>query len=69
MRSRMPPPQRGWTRASHSRRDTLALLEKKRPLLSRDVPETSVEPWPFAGWTTTGTARGCWSRSPFAGMS
>jgi uncharacterized protein YcaQ len=33
------------------RRDILALLEKKGPLLSRDIPDTSVEPWPSSGWT------------------
>jgi uncharacterized protein YcaQ len=33
------------------RRDILALLEKAGPLLSRDIPDTSVEPWPSSGWT------------------
>ncbi len=33
------------------RRDILALLEKEGPLLSRDIPDTSVEPWPSSGWT------------------
>jgi uncharacterized protein YcaQ len=33
------------------RRDLLALLEKEGPLLSRDIPDTSVEPWPSSGWT------------------
>ncbi|HET9861277.1 MAG TPA: crosslink repair DNA glycosylase YcaQ family protein [Nocardioidaceae bacterium] len=33
------------------RRDILTLLEKKGPLLSRDIPDTSVEPWPSSGWT------------------
>jgi uncharacterized protein len=33
------------------RRDILALLESKGPLLSRDIPDTSVEPWPSSGWT------------------
>ena len=33
------------------RRDILALLEKRGPLLSRDIPDTSVEPWPSSGWT------------------
>ena len=32
-------------------RDILALLEKEGPLLSRDIPDTSVEPWPSSGWT------------------
>lgn len=31
--------------------DILALLEKEGPLLSRDIPDTSVEPWPSSGWT------------------
>ncbi|QGN50378.1 DNA glycosylase AlkZ-like family protein [Micromonospora sp. WMMD558] len=33
------------------RRDIVALLEKNGPLLSRDIPDTSVEPWPSSGWT------------------
>ncbi|HEX5595557.1 MAG TPA: crosslink repair DNA glycosylase YcaQ family protein [Micromonosporaceae bacterium] len=33
------------------RRDILALLEKGGPLLSRDIPDTSVVPWPSSGWT------------------
>lgn len=33
------------------RRDILTLLEKEGPLLSRDIPDTSVEPWPSSGWT------------------
>jgi uncharacterized protein len=33
------------------RRDVLALLEKNGPLLSRDIPDTCVEPWPSSGWT------------------
>lgn len=33
------------------RRDVLALLEREGPLLSRDIPDTSVEPWPSTGWT------------------
>lgn len=33
------------------RRDILALLEKDGPLLSRDIPDTSVAPWPSSGWT------------------
>jgi len=33
------------------RRDILDLLEKKGPLLSRDIPDTSIEPWPSSGWT------------------
>ncbi|MFC0507077.1 DNA glycosylase AlkZ-like family protein [Micromonospora costi] len=33
------------------RRDILALLEKAGPLLSRDIPDTSVVPWPSSGWT------------------
>ena len=32
------------------RRDIIALLEEG-PLLSRDIPDTSVEPWPSSGWT------------------
>jgi uncharacterized protein len=33
------------------RRDIIALLEREGPLLSRDIPDTSVEPWPSSGWT------------------
>ncbi|HSE10778.1 MAG TPA: crosslink repair DNA glycosylase YcaQ family protein [Nocardioidaceae bacterium] len=33
------------------RRDILALLEKEGPLLSRDIPDTSVVAWPSSGWT------------------
>jgi uncharacterized protein len=33
------------------RRDVLALLRRSGPLLSRDIPDTSVEPWQSAGWT------------------
>jgi uncharacterized protein YcaQ len=33
------------------RRDILALLEEQGPLLTRDIPDTSVEPWPSSGWT------------------
>ncbi|WBB67586.1 crosslink repair DNA glycosylase YcaQ family protein [Micromonospora sp. WMMD812] len=33
------------------RRDILALLGKEGPLLSRDIPDTSVAPWPSSGWT------------------
>lgn len=41
-----------WREVNDSfRRDILALLEKEGPLLSRDIPDTSVEPWPSSGWT------------------
>jgi uncharacterized protein YcaQ len=33
------------------RRDVLRLLRKSGPLLSRDIPDTSVEPWQSSGWT------------------
>ncbi|MGH3749111.1 MAG: DNA glycosylase AlkZ-like family protein [Micromonosporaceae bacterium] len=33
------------------RRDILALLDAKGPLLSRDIPDTSIAPWPSSGWT------------------
>jgi len=43
---------RAWLRANDSfRRDVLALLDAKGPLLSRDIPDTSVVPWPSTGWT------------------
>ena len=42
----------GWIETNEPfRRDILALLEKEGPLLSRDIPDTSVEPWPSSGWT------------------
>jgi uncharacterized protein len=33
------------------RRDIIALLAEKGPLLSRHIPDTSIEPWPSSGWT------------------
>jgi arsenate reductase (thioredoxin) len=43
---------REWLRANDPfRRDVLALLDAKGPLLSRDIPDTSVVPWPSSGWT------------------
>lgn len=33
------------------RRDILAVLDRQGPVLSRDIPDTSVEPWPSSGWT------------------
>jgi hypothetical protein len=42
----------GWLRTNEPfRRDILARLEREGPLLSRDIPDTSVEPWPSSGWT------------------
>jgi uncharacterized protein YcaQ len=41
-----------WLEANDSfRRDILAALESRGPLLSRDIPDTSVVPWPSTGWT------------------
>ena len=41
-----------WLAANDSfRRDILARLEADGPLLSRDIPDTSVVPWPSTGWT------------------
>ncbi|GIJ80583.1 hypothetical protein SAMN05443287_115103 [Micromonospora phaseoli] len=46
------PSFRAWIEENESfRRDILALLEEKGPLLSRDIPDTSVVPWPSSGWT------------------
>ncbi|HEY6746312.1 MAG TPA: crosslink repair DNA glycosylase YcaQ family protein [Mycobacteriales bacterium] len=43
---------RDWLRVNDSfRRDVLDLLGRSGPLLSRDIPDTSVEPWPSTGWT------------------
>ncbi|MGH3478689.1 MAG: DNA glycosylase AlkZ-like family protein [Nocardioidaceae bacterium] len=48
----MHPFTAAWLKTNEPfRRDILALLEKKGPLLSRDIPDTSVEPWPSSGWT------------------
>ena len=46
------PSSTRWLEANESfRRDILSLLEERGPLLSRDIPDTSVELWPSAGWT------------------
>lgn len=43
---------REWLRANDSfRRDILDLLGASGPLLSRDIPDTSVVPWKSTGWT------------------
>ncbi|SCL32179.1 hypothetical protein GA0070624_4414 [Micromonospora rhizosphaerae] len=44
--------RREWLRANESfRRYVLDLLRDSGPLLSRDVPDRSVVPWPSTGWT------------------
>jgi hypothetical protein len=44
--------QRDWLRANDRfRRDILDRLSASGPLLSRDIPDTSVLPWPSSGWT------------------
>ncbi|MEV1333754.1 crosslink repair DNA glycosylase YcaQ family protein [Micromonospora costi] len=46
------PTTEAWLRDNEPfRRDILALLEKSGPLLSRDIPDTSVVAWPSSGWT------------------
>ncbi|MEH0842478.1 crosslink repair DNA glycosylase YcaQ family protein [Micromonospora sp. CPCC 205711] len=49
------PPEgrsRAWLAANDSfRRDVLDRLRDSGPLLSREVPDTSVVPWPSTGWT------------------
>ena len=43
---------REWLAANDSfRRNVLARLAEAGPLLSRDIPDTSVVPWPSTGWT------------------
>jgi uncharacterized protein YcaQ len=43
---------REWLRANDRfRRDILDLLGASGPLLSRDIPDTSVVAWPSTGWT------------------
>ncbi|MEV4387106.1 crosslink repair DNA glycosylase YcaQ family protein [Micromonospora sp. NPDC049580] len=44
--------QREWLRANDSfRRNVLDRLAADGPLLSRDIPDTCVVPWPSSGWT------------------
>ena len=44
--------QREWLRANDRfRRDILARLADSGPLLSRDIPDTSLASWPSSGWT------------------
>jgi uncharacterized protein YcaQ len=44
--------QRDWLRANDRfRRDVLDRLSASGPLLSRDIRDTSVVPWPSSGWT------------------
>jgi uncharacterized protein YcaQ len=43
---------RAWLRDNDSfRRDILKLLRRSGPLVSRDIPDTSVVPWASSGWT------------------
>jgi uncharacterized protein YcaQ len=43
---------RQWLQANDAfRRDVLDRLRDAGPLLSRDIPDTSVVPWPSTGWT------------------
>ncbi|MDQ2933430.1 MAG: winged helix DNA-binding domain-containing protein [Chloroflexota bacterium] len=44
--------QREWLRENDRfRRDILDLFTTSGPLTSRDIPDTSVVPWPSSGWT------------------
>jgi len=44
--------QRDWLRENDRfRRDILDRLASSGPLISRDIPDTSVVPWPSSGWT------------------
>lgn len=46
------PESRAWFEANASfRGDLLARLAADGPLLSKDLPDTSVVPWPSTGWT------------------
>ncbi len=52
--SERPPyqKQRTWLRDNDRfRRDILDRLASSGPLTSRDIPDTSVVPWPSSGWT------------------
>jgi uncharacterized protein YcaQ len=43
---------RAWLEANDSfRREVLDVLRSSGPLLSRDIPDTSVQPWRSTGWT------------------
>jgi uncharacterized protein YcaQ len=43
---------RSWFRANQRfRRDVLHLLRDSGPVASRQIPDTSVVPWPSSGWT------------------
>lgn len=47
-----PASMTAWLRSNDPfRRDILALLQREGPLLSRDIPDTSVVPWASSGWT------------------
>jgi uncharacterized protein len=51
---RSPPGPRAhrWLQANDAfRRDVLDLLRRSGPLLSREIPDTSVVPWESTGWT------------------
>jgi uncharacterized protein YcaQ len=39
------------TRNDRFRRDVLDLLRERGPLISREIPDTHVVPWPSSGWT------------------
>jgi uncharacterized protein YcaQ len=44
---------RAWLQANDRfRRDILDQLARSGPLLSREIPDTSVVPWPSSGWTS-----------------
>ncbi|MDQ3345104.1 MAG: winged helix DNA-binding domain-containing protein [Chloroflexota bacterium] len=44
---------RAWLQANDRfRRDILDRLARSGPLLSREIPDTSVVPWPSSGWTS-----------------
>ena len=46
------PGAAGWIEANDAfRRDILELLRTSGPLLSREIPDTSVVPWKSTGWT------------------
>jgi uncharacterized protein YcaQ len=46
--------QREWLRDNDRfRRDILDRLASSGPLTSRDIPDTSVVPWPSSGWTNS----------------
>jgi uncharacterized protein YcaQ len=51
-RAEIHPTTLAWIEKNESfRQDVLEAIRENGPLLSRDLPDTCVEPWPSSGWT------------------